>query len=148
MALINELLVRDEQFRRSAYPDSLGFTTIGIGRCIDARAGGGITRDEAEYLLQHDIDARKTDLEARFSWFSGLDEVRQCVLLSMAFQLGSAGLFSFRRTLQAVEESRFGDAADYMMQSRWAQQTPLRASRLAAAMRSGDQADFRLGEDV
>jgi lysozyme len=147
MSLISRLLRRDEGYRRSAYPDHLGFLTIGVGRCIDARKGAGLDEEEAEFLLSRDISSREVALSAQFPWFSALSETRRAVLTSMAFQLGLAGLAAFRNTLRAVEEGRFADAATSMLASKWASQTPLRAHRLAEVMKSGDLADFRLDED-
>ena len=66
----------------------------------------------------------------------------------MAFQMGVMGLMAFRNMLKAVEEGRFADAATAMIASRWAQQTPGRALRLAEAMRTGDVGAFRLDEDL
>ena len=37
-----------------AYEDHLGYLTIGYGRLIDKRRGGGISKAEAEYLLLND----------------------------------------------------------------------------------------------
>lgn len=147
MTLIERLLYRDEGFRRSAYTDSLGYLTIGIGKLIDAKKGGGITFEEALYLLRNEIRAKEADLASTLPWYSSLDEVRRCVLLSMAYQMGTAGLFAFRNTLQAVAEGRYADAAEGMMRSRWATQTPGRALRLAEAMRTGDPGALRLDEE-
>ena len=145
--LLEKLLHRDEGFRRSAYTDHLGFWTIGIGKLIDGRKGGGITFSEALYLLRNEIREKEADLDAEIPWWRGLSEVRQAVLMSMAFQMGSAGLFNFRNTLRAVQEGRWSDAADGMMASKWAFQTPGRALRLAEAMRTNDPAEFRLDEE-
>lgn len=145
--LIESLLLRDEGYRRSAYTDSLGYLTIGIGKLIDAKKGGGITFNEALYLLRNEVSAKEADLRSHLPWYDGLDEVRKALLLSMAFQIGSMGLLAFRNTLRAVEEGRWNDAADGMMASRWAQQTPLRAHRLAQTMRTGDVAALRLDEE-
>ena len=145
--LIESLLLRDEGFRRSAYQDHLGYWTIGIGKLIDARKGGGLTFPEALYLLRNEVSAKEADIRSHLPWYDGLDEVRKAVLLSMAFQMGSMGLLAFRNTLRAVEAGRWDDAADGMLSSRWAQQTPLRAHRLATAMRTGDVAALRLDEE-
>ena len=101
MTLIERLLLRDEGFRRSAYQDHLGYWTIGIGKLIDARRGGGITREEAFYLLRNEIREKDTALRAFLPGYDDLDEVRRAVLLSMAFQMGVSGLFGFRNTLKA-----------------------------------------------
>ena len=135
--LLQAQLLEHEGFRSSAYEDSLGFLTIGIGRMIDAKRGGGITAEEALYLLANDIAKVERQLYERLPWWRGLDEVRQRVLLDMAFNLGIVGLLGFKGTLQAVQEGRYGDAADGMLESLWAQQVGRRAQRLALMMRTG-----------
>ena len=50
-----EELSRDEGTVLQAYQDSLGYWTIGTGRLIDKRRGGGITKAEADYLLANDV---------------------------------------------------------------------------------------------
>ena len=145
--LLRNLLLRDEGFRRSAYQDHLGYWTIGVGRLIDARKGGGISLEEALYLLENDVNSKETELRAHFPAFLALDRVRKAVLLSMAFQLGVMGLMAFRNTLRAVEEKRWNDAAEGMLGSLWARQTPGRALRLAEAMRTGLEEALRLDEE-
>ena len=45
------MLRRDEGRVRHAYQDHLGYWTIGVGRLIDQRKGGGLSEDEIDYLL-------------------------------------------------------------------------------------------------
>ena len=135
---IEELLERDESTVLHVYPDSFGYWTIGTGRLVDARKGGGISREEARYLLRNDIASRTEALHARLPWFADLDEVRQAVLTSMAFQMGIDGLMQFVRTLAAVHYGKYAEAAKYMLESKWAQQTPARALRNADMMRTGE----------
>jgi len=130
-------LRRDEGVRPSAYNDHLGYLTIGVGRLIDARKGGGLCPDEIDYLLSNDIRDRVDALTRALPWFERLDEARQGVLLNMAFQLGTAGLLAFKQTLAAVERGAYTDAALLMAQSKWATQTPERARRLAKQMKDG-----------
>jgi len=144
--LTSRLLARDEGFRSSVYSDSLGYWTIGIGRLVDARKGGGITRREAEYLLANDVERVCKELDANIPWWKALDTPRRVVLVSMVFQLGMKGVLTFRNTLTAVREGRYEDAANGMLASRWATQTPLRVTRLAAVMATGDPDDFQLDD--
>jgi lysozyme len=130
-------LVIDEDLKTSAYQDSLGFWTIGIGRLIDARKGGGITTAEAFYLADNDIDLRVHGLVNGYRWFVELDPVRQAVLVNMAFNLGLGGLAEFRRMLAAIARHDYDLAAAEMMASTWATQVGMRALRLAQQMRSG-----------
>ena len=134
---IEAQLRRDEGEKLSAYQDHLGYWTIGVGRLIDARKGGGLTREESAYLLQNDIMAKTTELNSKLSWVSTLDPVRHAVLVNMAFQMGVEGLLKFRNTLAMIKAGQYADAASGMLESLWAQQTPARAQRLSTQMRTG-----------
>lgn len=121
----------------SAYQDHLGYWTIGIGRLIDKRKGGGITPEESAYLLGNDIDKRIAQLDKALPWWGNLSEPRMAVMLQMCFQLGLDGLLEFKNTLNLIKTGQYVAAAGGMMQSLWAKQTPLRAQRLADQMASG-----------
>lgn len=121
----------------NAYQDHLGFWTIGVGRLIDKRKGGGITHEESTYLLNNDVDKVLRELEARLPWYTRLDDPRKAVLLNMGFQLGIAGLMGFSKTLNLIETGKYAEAADQMLLSKWATQTPRRAHEMVEQMRSG-----------
>ena len=130
-------LTREEGFIPHVYRDHLGFWTIGVGRMVDKERGGGITREEAEYLLKHDIQKRTEAIWVLLPWIKSLDHVRQAVLVSMAFQMGVSGLMKFKNTLNYVQQEQWEEAAAGMRASLWARQTPERAERLAMAMETG-----------
>lgn len=134
---LEEQLRLDEGEKLSAYQDHLGFWTIGIGRLIDARKGGALTKEESSYLLNNDIRRKTAEVKAAIPWFGKLDEARQGVLLNMAFQMGTEGLLKFKNTLAMIEAGQYGAAAQGMLNSLWAKQTPERAQRLAQQMREG-----------
>lgn len=132
-------LRRDEGTKATAYQDHLGFFTIGVGRLIDSRKpGAGLRPDEIDYLLRNDIADRAAALTKALPWFDRLDEARQGVLLNMAFQLGTAGLLGFKSTLALVAAGKYAEAAEQMLKSKWATQTPARAKRLAEQMKIGE----------
>lgn len=135
---LEEQLRRDEGERLTAYQDSLGYWTIGIGRLIDARKGGGLTREESTYLLRNDIRSKSVEMYQKIPWAQELSEPRQGVLLNMAFQMGVAGLLGFKVTLGMIRQGRYDEAARGMLNSKWATQTPERANRLSRQMRSGE----------
>lgn len=130
-------LVRHEGEVLHAYQDHLGYWTIGIGRLIDKRRGGGISKEEAEFLFMNDVNGRIKQLEKKIPWFKNLDEPRKAVLLNMSFQLGIPGLLQFKNTLAKIEAGDYEGAAVNMMKSKWATQTPRRAQELANQMRTG-----------
>ena len=134
---IEELLIKEERFVKHAYQDHLGFWTIGIGRLIDRRKGGGLSYDEALYLLRNDIREREEALDAAIPWWKDLTETRRTVVLAMSFQMGVEGLLDFKRTLRAMELGNYKEAGIRMRRSLWYRQTTARAERMAKAMEFG-----------
>lgn len=131
--LISEL-IRDEGEVLHAYQDSLGYLTIGVGHLIDPRKGGKISKAASRFMLAEDIDEKMRDLDKALPWWRELSDVRQRVLVNMAFNLGIRGLMGFLNTLKAVKEGRYKDAAKGMLASKWAVQVGDRAKRLADMM--------------
>ena len=54
----------------------------------------------------------------------------------MVFQLGIGGVSKFKKALKAVGEEDWDTAADEMLDSKWATQTPERATELSSIIRS------------
>lgn len=119
------------------YEDHLGYATLGYGRLVDHRRGGGITDEEADYLLANDIQNRKEQLSYRLPWFGKLNEARQGALINMAFQLGVNGLLAFKQTLALLQAGKYQEAARECLRSNWANQTPQRAQRVAKQIETG-----------
>jgi len=124
-----------------AYQDSLGYWTIGVGHLIDKRKGGRLPEHIIDALLDWDAGEKWQELLRRAPWVEDLDDVRQAVLLDMAFNLGVTGLLKFKNTLKAVRAGDWDAAAAGMMNSLWAKQVKTRAVRLAHMMRTGEWAD-------
>ena len=132
-------LRRDEGTKATAYKDSMDLLTIGVGRLIDSRKpGAGLRPDEIDYLLRNDINDRLQALTKAVPWVDRLDEARRGVLINMAFQLGTAGLLGFKSTLALIAAGKYAEAAEQMLKSKWATQTPDRAKRLAEQMKTGE----------
>lgn len=134
---ITETLKSDEGLRLHAYQDHLGYWTIGYGRLIDERRGGGISQAEAETLLRNDILRVTAELVKRRPDFETLPENVQAALVNMAFQLGVNGVLAFRNMWGALDRRDWDDAADHALDSRWAAQTPNRAKRVTDQIRKG-----------
>jgi lysozyme len=131
---IVDQLRRDEGDSPTCYQDHFGYWTIGVGRMIDAKKGGGLRPDEIAYLLNNDIQDRREALTKALPFFAELSTARQGVLINMAFNMGVAGLLKFKQMLAAVEAGHWGIAAKEMLDSNWARQVPKRAVRLASQM--------------
>lgn len=134
--LINQLK-RHEGFRSKPYRCTAGKLTIGIGRNLDDK---GISEDEAYIMLLSDISDATNDLiKAKPQVWERLndDSVRQCVLINMTFNLGISRLLKFKKMWAAIEAGDYAEAADEMLDSRWAAQVGERALELSDMMRTG-----------
>lgn len=131
-------LYRDEGEKLQAYQDHLGYWTIGVGRLIDGRKGGGISKEESLMLLLNDVNEVYDALKSSLQFFDKLDEARQGALCNMAFQMGIEGLLKFKMTLYSVAQGDYEEAARRMKNSLWARQTPERANRIAEQMKTGE----------
>lgn len=121
-----------------AYPDQFGYLTIGYGRLVDQRKGGGITQAEAGLLLDNDITKTTSAVYLALPWVASMNAARQAVVIGMAFQMGLRGLLGFTSALGSMRDERYADAAEGLRQSLWAKQTGDRARRLAYQMETGE----------
>lgn len=126
-----------EALKLSAYPDSLNLLTIGYGRLIDPRRGGGISPDEAEYMLTNDLMRAERQCET-LPVYLDLSPPRQAVLIELCFNMGFDGLRGFRRMLSALVRQEYDAAAAEILDSEMAVQVgPHRAGRLSQQMKTG-----------
>lgn len=117
------------------YKDTAGLLTIGYGHCLDRK---GMTLDIGFMLLKMDIADAIEDVRYHFSCYDMLNRARQLVLISMAFNLGRAGLGKWPRFIGAVHLGQWDDAADHLLDSKAAREdAPARYKELAHMMRTG-----------
>lgn len=131
-------LEADEGVILHAYQDHLGYWTIGTGRLIDRRKGGGISLAENDYLLTNDIAGRVTILLAQYPWFATLDPIRQSAFVNLAFNLGVDGLAKFKQTLAAASRGDWTGVARGLKNSLWYRQVQRsRSDRIIRMMTKG-----------
>jgi len=120
---------------RRSYPyvDSVGKTSIGVGRNLDDK---GLRESEIDFLLENDI-AEALDEAEKLSYWDDLDNVRQLIVADMVFNMGLPRFKGFINTNQALREGDYKKAAEEMKDSKWFRQTGRRAFRLVAAMKTG-----------
>ena len=131
---LRAMLERDEGRRNKMYLDSVGAWTIGIGHNLRDRA---ISDHAVDVIFEDDVRETESELVAAIPWVEHLDEVRYCVLVGMAFNLGVHGLLEFRNMLEAIQHSDWEHACDAMRDSKWAEQVGARATRYERLMLTG-----------
>lgn len=128
---------RDEGNVPYAYQDHLGYWSIGRGFLIDKAKGGRLPDKVNDYWLAYILEEREAELDRLIPWWRQLTDARQRAIMNMAYQLGTAGLLGFPAMLGALQAGRYQEAADEAMDSKWARQTPERASRVSEMIRKG-----------
>lgn len=135
MSDLTEQLKRHEGLRLHPYKCTAGRTTIGFGRNLDDK---GITAREAELMLENDVLYLFSVLPGKIKFFNQLDKVRADILVNMAFNMGINGLLKFKKMLSAIEREDWAQAANEMLDSRWAGQVGSRAAELHKMMITGE----------
>jgi len=155
---INEfikMVAKHEGIVLEPYRDSLGISTIGIGRNLEDRGitdgelnyigktmeevlEKGLTEEEAYYLCMNDIAIVEKELLDRKPIVNQLNDVRQMVLVDMAFNMGVPRLMKFKNMWAAIETEDYALACEEMIDSRWANQVGNRAMKLSLAMKNGE----------
>lgn len=120
-------LARDEGLRLRPYKCTAGYLTIGYGRNLE---GNGITREEADAMLEHDIDVVSKDLDKNIPWWRQMPEPAQRGLINMAFNLGWPRLKLFANMLAALKSGNYFEAAQHALDSKWSFQVGDRAIRI------------------
>ncbi len=138
MTSLKEQLIEHEGIRLQPYRDSEGYLTIGVGRLIDPELGGGITEEEAMYLLDNDVRRMTDELTRSHPVVATLSPARRDVLINMAFNMGVPRLSKFTRTWAFIRAADYDMAAVEMLDSLWARrQVGGRAVELSNIMRDG-----------
>lgn len=134
-ALVTKLIKKHEGLRLTPYRCSSQRISIGWGRNLQ---DNGITLEEAETMLQHDVGTAIKEAES-LPFFASLNEPRQAVIVDMIFNLGFPRFGMFKKMIAAIEKEHWHVAADEMLNSRWARQVGKRAQTLSEMMRTGTE---------
>lgn len=139
-----------EGFSEIIYKCPAGFDTIGYGRNIEANPlkgyelpmlqNGKISKENAKKLLRDDLSDFYEQLcnSSIGANYKKLDLVRQACLLDMCFNMGLKTLLTFKKTLGLIWEGKYKEAANEMLESRWASQVGTRASKISNWIKTGE----------
>lgn len=152
MSQIIAVLNFEEGYVDTPYFDTLGFPTVAGGIRIGPKGASlsnyafRVPRRVGDVWKQCILENKIQEMQAREPIKRALancNEARTDVLLSMAYQLGVDGVSQFKNMLNAIAEKNFAEAANAMLTSLWARQTPGRARRHAEVMRTGTYDVYR-----
>lgn len=129
------LPVKDLLAGKTGYKLSDGMPwTVGFGFTQGVTPDTTMPRQQAERKLEEhvlDVDAA---LAKTLSWYKDATFVTKTILINMVFNMGLAGLLTFKNTLSYISAKNYVQAAANMRKSKWYQQVTNRAERLAKRM--------------
>lgn len=126
IALASKMARDNENLALKPYHDTVGKLTIGYGRNIEDK---GLTIAESELLLANDVVEAHGELHAQFTFYPGLSETRQAVLMDLYHNMGLPRLLTFKKMLRALQIGDFDEAANQLRDSRYYGQVGVRAQR-------------------
>ena len=126
-ALIERIGV-NEGFRSKPYQCSEGVWTIGHGLTW-------ITEEESLSILSGRISELHLKLSEDLDWYDRMPPEVKGVIIEMCYQIGYAGVMKFKKMIGNMKDINWKGAAEEMLDSLWAKQTPERANRLADIIR-------------
>lgn len=142
-----ENIIAHEGYRREIYKDSVGKPTVGYGFLVAAlspdelKFNGGkaepMSREVADKILNLKLKKLKKRLFQCLPWLESRPQGVQDTLIEMAYQLGLAGLMSFRHTLGCIEAGNYAQAARNLRASLLCRQTPRRVEDYIRGLRDG-----------
>lgn len=135
MTQLVEQLKRHEGLRLKPYKCTADKWTIGVGRNLE---DVGISEQEAEMLLQNDIQRATEQLVQRFPWTKELDEVRFSALINFTFNVGIGTVSKFKNAMGLLKQKNYDMAANEFLNSRWAKQVGYRATEVTEQIRTGE----------
>jgi lysozyme len=138
-------LTGHEARRRELYDDAtgrplrpgdtiLGNITGGIGHNFFAHP---LSDDLIDLFFARDLADAVRDVQTALPWFVEQDDVRQRVLVELAFNLGVPRLLQFGPTLEHIKLRQYDDAAAHLLASDAGQKLPGRYGVLAEMVRTG-----------
>lgn len=133
-AMINQLVLH-EGLKLVPYPDTDGNLTVGVGYNIHARGWDlweqltgyvpsvecPATREGCLTVLNADLDRLEQAVPRFWPYYAKLDEIRQRVVLDMAFNMGLNAL-GFKKAIAAAEDGDWSRTVREMYKSKWGHQ--------------------------
>ena len=134
MKLIDSIK-QHEGYVKRVYKDSLGIDTIGYGFAIKDLE---LDQDICDMILDRKLKDLERMVNSKFNWYRYMPPEIKNVVIEMCYQLGVTGFSNFRKTITFLQNKQFHDASVEMLDSRWAEQTPVRAKELSNRVKEAE----------
>ena len=140
---MTEEIKADEGVVNEIYLDHLGLPTVGVGHLIREHdpeygldVGTQVDDERVTELFEADLYTCVAETKLLYPQFEELPAEAQKILCNMMFNLGRPRLSKFIKMREHVNNGAWNEAANEMLDSKWAKQVPNRANRLVERMRN------------
>lgn len=136
-AAMKSQLIRDEGWKTRPYRDTKGKLTIGVGRNLDDR---NLSPNAIHLMLNEDVMLAIVTASDIFgaAEFDSWGDARQQAICNMIFNLGETNFRKFFNLIGAIKIHDWNAAAKHALDSLWARQVGVRASRIAHMLRTNE----------
>jgi len=135
---LREQLKIDEGVKYEVYDDHLGYKTFGIGHLVTPQdeeygspVGTPVSEDRVNSIFDKDVETYISESEKVFGNLRQMPEEAQSVIVNMCFNMGAPRLSQFKKFIKAIHDEDWATASVEMLDSRWANQVGVRATRLS-----------------
>jgi len=130
---IKDRIKEHEGFRQNVYLDTLGNETVGVGHKVIKGEKVPTNIEGLLDLYDKDFDKALNNAKSIIDEDSISPEAFG-VLVEMNFQMGKKGTLGFKKMLAALKDRNYKLAAEELLDSKFAKQTPNRANTLAEVL--------------
>lgn len=109
-----------------------GNLSIAVGVNLET----GLDDEEIDWLSKHRLAKVEASL-SQYPWYASLDELRQSVVLDVAFNAGVSGLLHFPKMIAALSAQNWQTAANELLDSDAARKLPNRYGPMAQILKGG-----------
>jgi len=135
---LREQLKIDEGVKYEVYDDHLGYKTFGIGHLVTPQdeeygspVGTPVSENRVNSIFDKDVETYISESEKVFGNLRQMPEEAQQVIVNMCFNMGAPRLSQFKKFIKAIHDEDWATASVEMLDSRWANQVGVRATRLS-----------------
>lgn len=141
LPLARALVMQREGVRNTAYIDTEGYLTGGVGHKITAadgkwKVGDHISDAKLSAWFSKDLSGSFAAAKAQAILLRKYTPAFIAALVSVNFQLGTGWRSKFPNTWAALVRGDYRDAINRINQSEWARQTPVRVADFVGSIRT------------
>lgn len=133
MSNLKKTIIRHEGKKKKLYKCTADKWTIGVGHNIE---DNGLSEAAIQFIFEEDLSTSIAECQRNIIGWDEMPSPVQEALVNLVFNMGINRLMQFKKTLGYLRNGEFGEAAEELLDSRYARQVPTRAQEVSDMIRS------------